>query len=111
MRLEAVPAAVSTSIEVSESGATLVLRIRGELDGASRTSIEPALMAAMTSSGSMILDLGELSFCDSSGVAMFIAAFERARTQDSSLAIRNVQPLVRRLFEITNVDHMIEIID
>jgi anti-sigma B factor antagonist len=110
MTLEAVPGHVEDWIEVSESGATLVLRIGGELDFDSRDSIEPAVMAAIASTGSVIIDLGELTFCDSHGVAMFLAAYEKARAEGTTLAVRHVLPSVRRVFEITNLDSRIDLI-
>jgi stage II sporulation protein AA (anti-sigma F factor antagonist) len=103
MTIEAVPAYVDGWIEVSEPGAALVLRIGGELDGDSRRTVELALVAAVASSGSVILDLDELTFCDSNGVAMFISAHEKARTKGTSLVVRNLLAPVRRLFEITNL--------
>jgi anti-sigma B factor antagonist len=110
MTLEAVPAHIHDWIEVSESGATLVVQIGGELDLQSRDSIEPAVMAAIASSSSVIVDLAQLTFCDSHGVAMFIAAIEKARAEGTALAIRHLLPPVRRVFEIANLDCRIELI-
>ena len=104
-------ARVNGWIEVSESGAALVLRIGGELDAASRRSIEPAVMSATHSAGSAIIDLAELTFCDSSGIAMFIAAHENAKAHGTAMAIRQVRPPVRRVFEIANLDSLIELIE
>lgn len=111
MRLEDGPAHVRGWIEVSESGTSLVLRIGGELDAASRTSIEPEVMAATMSASSVIIDLDAMTFCDSSGIAMFIAAHENAKARATALAIRHVRPPVRRVFEIANLDSLIELIE
>lgn len=98
-------------IEVSESGAAFVLRIGGELDAHSRGSIEPTVMAVIASGGSVIFDLGALTFCDSQGVSMFIAADEKARAEETTLAVRHLVPPVRRVFEITNLDNVLHMID
>ena len=90
MRTEDGPAHVRGWIEVSESGAALVLRIGGELDAASRISIEPEVMAATVSAGSVVIDLEALTFCDSSGIAMFIAAQTNAKSAVNGA--RNPQP-------------------
>jgi anti-sigma B factor antagonist len=110
MTLEAVPANVRGWIEVSESGAALVLRIGGELDAATRDSIEPALLSAIASAGSVIVDLAELTFCDSHGVSMFLTANEHAKSRGTAFAIRELRPPVRRVFEITNLDSVIKLI-
>ena len=111
MTLEAVPAHVRDWIEVSDSGTTLVVRICGELDADSVKSFGPAIMAAIASGGSVIIDLGELTFCDSHGIAMFVEARERARAEGRSLAIRNLLPPVQRLFAVTGLDAVFDLID
>jgi anti-sigma B factor antagonist len=52
-----------------------------------------------------------LTFCDSSGIAMFIAAHENAKQHGTALAIRHVRAPVRRVFEIANLDSLIELIE
>lgn len=106
MGLEPVPAHV---IEARDSAGNTVLRICGELDTASRASVEPSVLTAISSNESVTIDLGELTFCDSSGIAMFIAADELARAEGTTLAIRQVLPNVRRVFEITKIDSVITI--
>jgi anti-sigma B factor antagonist len=100
---------VNSWIEVSEPGSALILRIGGELDGASRASIEPAVMAAITSSRSVLLDLGELTFCDSAGIAMFVSAGQKASAEGTALSVSNLCRPVRRVFEITRVSDVIDI--
>jgi anti-sigma B factor antagonist len=98
-------------IDVSEPDETLVLRIGGELDTGSRKSIEPAITAAIMAADSVVLDLAELTFCDSNGIAMFIAMYEKSQSEDTVLLVRNVQPQVRRVFEITCTDVMLGLAD
>jgi anti-sigma B factor antagonist len=107
MALWDIPAQVDSWVEVSERGAALVLRIGGELDAATRARVEPAIVAAMTTASSVVLDLSELTFCDSSGIAMFIAAHEQANKNGTRLAIRHPRPPVRRVIELTGLDTVI----
>jgi anti-anti-sigma factor len=103
---------VDDCIEVSESGTALVLRINGALDADSRDSIEPAVLAAIASGATAIIfDLRGLRFCDSHGVAMFIAAHDKAVPEQTELAIRHARPPIRKLFEITALHTRIPLID
>jgi anti-sigma B factor antagonist len=111
MALKAVPEHVHGWVEVSEPGDMLVLRICGELDVQTRDSIEPAVIAAIASSESVIIDLGQLTFCDSHGIAMFIAAHEKAATDGTAFTIRGLSPTVKRLFVITGLDTVIDLVD
>jgi len=96
-------------IEVSARGSALVLRIAGELDAASRPAIEPTLIAAIASAPRVIFDLAAVSFCDSTGIAMFITVHEKATADDKPLSMRNVPARLHRLFEITGVDKIFDI--
>jgi anti-sigma B factor antagonist len=111
MTLDAVPAHVNGWIEVSEQGATLILRIGGELDTASCKVIEPTITTAIATASSVIIDLAELTFCDSSGVGLFIATNTKAVADGTAVSIRNVRPPVRRIFQITNLDAVIELVE
>jgi anti-anti-sigma factor len=111
MAVEPLPPSEHCWIEVSEVGINLVLRIGGELDRETCGSIEPALMAAVVSARSILIDLARVTFCDSTGLATLIATHEKATANGAALAIRHVPPKVQRLFEITGTDEVIEIVD
>jgi anti-sigma B factor antagonist len=101
----------SASVEATDAPDGLVLRLSGELDAASRDLVEPAVMAAIASAAAVTLDLGALSFCDSRGLSMFIAAKEKAEAEGTALALRNLQPHVRHVFEISGIDRVLDIAD
>lgn len=99
----------SAWVEVSQDGGTLILRLCGELDGAGREALEPAVLAAIPTAYAVILDLGDLSFCDSSGVAMFLAAGEKARAEGTTLTLGNLQPSVARVFAVSGIEGVLNI--
>lgn len=99
----------STSVEVRQEPGTLILRLCGELDMASRDLIEPAVMAAIPSAYAVVLDLRDLTFCDSTGVAMFVAANEKAKAAGTTLTVANLQPSVSRVFEIMGMQTVLNI--
>lgn len=64
----------------------------------------PVLEAALHQRGNdhrLILDLGGVSFMDSSGLRNLLTASRRAREHGADVVLRNVGPLVWRLLEIT----------
>jgi anti-sigma B factor antagonist len=99
------------TIEVSATGSALVLRLAGDLDAASRPAIEPTLIAAVASAPRVIFDLAAVSFCDSTGLAMFITVHEKATADDKPLSLRNVPAHLHRLFEITRADEVLDILE
>ena len=101
----------SAWVDVAEENGTLVLRLCGELDMASRDAIEPVVMAAIATVGSVVLDLGDLSFCDSNGLAMLITASQQVAANGSSFAVCNMRPSVRRAFDIAGLGDLISVVD
>jgi anti-sigma B factor antagonist len=99
----------SASVEVSQETGTLILRLHGELDMASRDVIEPAVLAAIPSAYAVVLDLRDLTFCDSTGIAMFLAAHEKAKSAGTTLTLDNIQPSVARVLRICGVDTVLDI--
>jgi anti-sigma B factor antagonist len=97
--------------EASEEHGTIVLRICGELDTASRDAIEWALLAAVTSAPAVTIDLHDLFFCDSCGLATFVTVQNKANAQGTELLVRDPRPEIRRLFNISGVDRVVTIID
>lgn len=95
--------------DVGDEHGVLVLRCGGELDEASRSSIEPTLLAAIESADRVVLDLRELSFCDSSGISLIVTAAEQARRRGCRFTIDNLTPMVRRVFEIAAIGDLVEI--
>lgn len=100
----------SAWVEVGEEADhRVVLRICGEVDAASRPVIEPAIVAALASAPSVLLDLAKLTFCDSQGLAMFIGARQAADGQGTAIEMTGVSPIVRRVFEIAGLDTLISL--
>jgi anti-sigma B factor antagonist len=94
-------------VEVSQEPGALILRLCGELDMASRDLIEPCFLAAIPVLYKVDVDLSALTFCDSSGIAMLLAAHNQARVQGTVLTLRNLQPSLARVFEASGVDHVL----
>jgi anti-anti-sigma factor len=109
--LDAIPACMRGWIEVSGLDTAVVLRITGVLDAANREVVESAVTAAMASAAAVILDLDELTFCDSRGVAMFVEFGETAKVKGTDLAVRHLLPPVRRVFEMAGLDRQLHLIE
>jgi anti-sigma B factor antagonist len=99
----------SAWVEVTQETGTLILRLCGELDVANRAVIEPAISAAIPSAYAVVLDLGSVTFCDSSGIALFLAAHHQAEDAGVTLTFHNVPTCVARVLAISAVDQVLNI--
>jgi anti-sigma B factor antagonist len=89
---------------------TAVLTIEGDLDLASAPSLKWAL-SDVQSSGSkhIVVDLAGVSFIDSTALGVLVGA-QRALDPGAHLAIAVTNEAVVRVFELTGLDGMFEIV-
>jgi anti-sigma B factor antagonist len=91
-------------VDVQDHGGTIVLVLRGEVDLTTAGRVRDAVDVAVTDPGrSLVFDLDAVSFMDSSGVAVLLAAAERA----PRIEVRAASPIVRRILETTGVTEIV----
>lgn len=82
----------------------VVLRLSGELDLASAPALEQQLEeVAHANPARLLLDLRDLRFMDSTGLALMIRAQQSAEANGHRLAFRRGTAQVERLFELSGV--------
>lgn len=87
-----------------EDGA-FVVSLRGELDLSRGPDLEAVLLEAEQSDVTRILvDLGELTFIDSTGLGVLVRAAARARSNGDRLRITSPQDQVASIFRLTELD-------
>src|SRR3712207_5618243 len=97
----------------SESrGDTCHVRLSGELDISSATKVEDELARVEPNQPeTLVLDLRNLAFMDSTGLRLLIAADTRARNAGRKLLIVKGPEAVQRVFRITRLEERLEIVD
>ena len=58
-----------------------------------------------------IIDLSQVDFIDSAGLFALISALNTAKQKQCRLVIGNPRPAVKLIFEITQLDQVLEILD
>lgn len=84
--------------------------VRGELDMNTAPQLERELDAALKDSGaSIMLDLSDCEFIDSTGIALIVRAWQRLNRDDGGgrLVLCCINHQVRRLLKITGVEESI----
>ncbi len=83
-----------------------VVTVAGELDISNVGELEAALSSILPEpSRKLIFDLSGLQFMDSAG----IGALLRSASQVQSVQLRDPSPAVRRVVELTGLDHVLSI--
>ncbi|WP_214415934.1 STAS domain-containing protein [Sphaerisporangium fuscum] len=86
-------------------GNTVVVHIRGELDYHSTPVLRGEMQQVWTTPGmsAVILDMAEVTFCDSVGLSELIAALRRSEAGGHPLLVSGVQGTLLRVLTITGL--------
>jgi anti-anti-sigma factor len=89
---------------LEHEGATVKLRLEGELDIAARDELVSRFREALSAQpGALVVDLGPLRFIDSTGLSAILGIWKRAEEEGFGLTILPGPPDVQRTFEITGL--------
>jgi anti-anti-sigma factor len=93
-------------------GTTVRLALAGELDVAGAMLVEQELeRIEREAPATIVLDLRDLAFMDSTGLRVIVAADGRAREQERRLVIVRGSDTVQRIIQMTRLDERLEIVD
>ncbi|MFE2142295.1 STAS domain-containing protein [Streptomyces sp. NPDC059456] len=99
-------------VGVDGDGERIVVHVGGEMDIDRAPMLYDALHAVITQTdgpNEIVLDLAELSFCDSSGLNALIQARHTADEHGKRITLRAPQPQFLRLLQITGADSLFPI--
>jgi anti-sigma B factor antagonist len=98
-------------IESQTGDGRLVVRLGGELDMASAPLLQAALEGAeKEASSTLVLDLRELRFMDSTGLRIILLARERCSSAGLQFAVTPGSSQVQRLLAVSGVGEHLRII-
>lgn len=99
-------------IETRADGPVAALVLTGEFDLAGVQAFEDEIGKLEAAAPSVVVvDLSDLAFMDSSGLRALVMADQRARTAGRRLAIVPGPPEVKRVFEITQLDGRLDLVE
>ena|ERR1700751_165928 len=97
-------------ITVARSEEGVLVRLQGRLGIDSSPDLRDRLLAILPGQRSkvVIVDLREVSYVDTSGIATLLEAFKIARNQHTTLRLNGLQGRLARLFEVTGLIALFE---
>ena len=100
------------TVSSERRGDAIHLSLRGELDIAAAPRIEDALREAEEQGpATVVLDLSELVFMDSTGLRTILAADARAKEASRRLVVVQGDENIQRVFEVTRLHERVEIVE
>jgi anti-sigma B factor antagonist len=89
-----------------------VVAVTGEVDYATSRELDDALAGQLKQGCTeLVLDLGDVSAIDSSGLGLLVRFHQRTRNRNGWLRLVRVRAQVRRALQITNLEKILGIYD
>jgi anti-sigma B factor antagonist len=99
-------------VRTAKEGDTHVISLCGELDLANAGTAETALNASLADDSSqVVIDMRELEFIDSTGIALLVAALGHNGSENRVRFIPSAAPAVTRVLELTGLSERLPLAD
>jgi anti-anti-sigma factor len=100
------------AITSGREGDVHVIALAGELDLATADELEQEIVRVeATDADSIVVDLSDLRFMDSTGVRILLSADARSRADGSRLALLRGPAAVQRVFELSGIIDLLPFAD
>jgi anti-anti-sigma factor len=92
------------TIEVRRERGYVMVAVAGDVDIATVTRLRERLFELAPSGRTLVVDLDQVSFIDSAGLAALVGAARRAGAYGASLQVVCARARTRQLFRLTGLD-------
>jgi stage II sporulation protein AA (anti-sigma F factor antagonist) len=102
---------VSLNINLEVKHGVLCIRLSGELDHHTSELLrkEVDLMIEKHQIKHIVLNLGQLTFMDSSGLGVILGRYKQVKSQNGEMVVCAISPDVKRLFEMSGLFKIIRL--
>ena len=94
------------SVDASRVDGIAIIQVAGELDAATAAALEAAF-DELDPTAQAVIDMAGIEFMDSTGVRVVLKKTLSMREAGGSLRIRSASPAVRRVLQMTSLDHLL----
>lgn len=100
------------SLQTFHGEGTVKIALEGELDYSSALCLDDELRRAEGFGPKvLVLDLGELRFMDSTGLAIIVSSYKRMKRAGRRVVIMRPTAAVRRIFQLTGMLDRLEVLE
>src|SRR5262245_3523146 len=95
---------------VHDEAGTAVIVLSGDVDRAAEAALDAAYVQT-GDAGSIVLDFSNVSYINSTGIAVIVGLLAKARANRQTLSARGLTEHYRQIFEITRLSDFMTILD
>lgn len=95
--------------KVTDQAGTATIFLSGEIDLERSPAARKTLLDALARQHSVVVDLAEVSYIDSSGIASLVEAYQRAKNANLGFTLAHVSDGVMKVLSLARLDHVFPI--
>lgn len=94
-----------------DEGDFRVVSVSGEVDLSWSSELRTAILDAVNHHARVLVDLSEVSYIDSSGIAALVEGYQTAKGRDVGFGLVSISTSVRAVLELARLDQVFPIFD
>lgn len=98
-------------ITITDQGGVKVVALSGEVDLSTSPKVRDALLDCIFGGANVVVDLSQVAYIDSSGVASLVEAFQNGKSRGLGFALANVGETPLRVLKLARLDQVFVIHD
>ena len=102
---------MSTTVDIVPAGSATILRIHGDITGASEAPLMTAYGGVAPGVRSVVLDFADLEYMNSGGIGLLVTVLVRAQRAGQALHAVGLSEHYREILALTRLDEAIAIHD
>jgi anti-sigma B factor antagonist len=99
------------ALDITEKDGATIVALSGDVDLQTSPIVRQGLLECLESHDKVLVDMSQVSYIDSSGVASLVEAFQVSRKKGSSFALAHVSPAAMRVLNLARLDKVFSIFE
>jgi anti-sigma B factor antagonist len=100
---------MALDLEVTERGSRAVVTVHGEVDLSTSPQLRDRLAGLIEQRPSIVVDLDDVGFIDSTGIGVLVGGVKRARSNGGELSLVCTQRRILKVLEITGLTQVFSV--
>jgi anti-sigma B factor antagonist len=96
---------------IREQPGTTIVDVSGDVDMATSPNLRKTLLEALKKMPRLVVNLREVQYVDSSGIASLVEVLKEARDKNKRLILFGLNPAVHEALQLTRLTKIFEILD
>lgn len=94
-----------------EISGALVVEVAGRLTAATEGLFKSEMSSLLTKADKLVFDCSQMEYLDSTGLGLIVCFYKDFKARGGKLALANLQPKPKLVFEITRANKIFDIYD